>query len=225
MTQKNITLTEHIQLTLNVLASQLMFTFGCILSLIFFPTIKIFFSSNLYDLLLIGLIGSICNIYYMCNSEKMTECQLIMLTIFQTISTCCITVRANDNVIFMAIITTFGLSLSLATYSIFTNFDHGGLLKYISSGLTLLISMAVMGLFFQIQFFELFKLYFGLLVFFGYIIFDVQFFIKEKIKNPSSIADDLYIEAAMNIYLDVLNIFIRMLSILQQSNKKNKKTK
>jgi FtsH-binding integral membrane protein len=51
-------------------------------------------------------------------------------------------------------------------------------------------------------------------VFFGYIIFDVQHFLSEKTKISTNTKEDLHIEAAINIYLDVINIFLRVMEII-----------
>jgi len=90
----------------------------------------------------------------------------------------------------------------------------GGIL---SSAMTLMAVMSLANLF--IGSFEVFmgvQVYFGLLVFVGFVCFDTQVIIAR-----AEMGDTDYLAHALKLFLDFVNIFVRLLAIL--SNNKEKK--
>lgn len=88
------------------------------------------------------------------------------------------------------------------------------------SGLSLLSLLSIMNIFFRSQMVFQFHLYGGLLLFCGFILYDTQLII-EKQRN----GDTDFIWHSVDLFLDFINIFRRIMIILanKESNKKKKK--
>ena len=84
---------------------------------------------------------------------------------------------------------------------------HGGIFLSLS---LILCFLGIIGIFFRSYFYQCFLCCFGVLLMSIYLIYDTQLVIGNK-KNLISM--DLYIIAAMMIYLDVINIFLYILRL------------
>ena len=114
-------------------------------------------------------------------------------------------------VLFLTVVTV----TSLTVYAFITKNDFTGLGSFLSTALTLLIVASFMQIFFPIPLYNLIVTYFSLLLFSVYLIYDVQLVVGDKEKKFS---EDDYILAALNIYLDIVNIFIQLLKMFGTRN-------
>ena len=106
----------------------------------------------------------------------------------------------------LTMLVTFGLTL----YAWMSKTDltmKGGLLMTLS---LILFFLGIIGIFFQSYFYQCLICSLGVLLMSVYLIFDTQLLIGNK-KNLISM--DLYIIAAMMIYLDIINLFIYILKL------------
>jgi Bax inhibitor 1 len=88
----------------------------------------------------------------------------------------------------------------------------GGIL---SSALSWLLFLSLMNSFFHVGAFASINLYVGLLVFSGYVVFDTQLMIEKASQGSADVIDD-----AVGLFLDFVNIFIRIMVILAKMSKK-----
>lgn len=86
------------------------------------------------------------------------------------------------------------------------------------SGLTVLLFMGFMNIFFHSYLLYQVHLYGGLLLFCGFLLYDTQL-IVEKCRR----GDKDFIWHSVNLFLDFINIFRRLMVILAQNKKKEKK--
>lgn len=211
-----ITKAAHITKTVQTLFFQFLFTFGCVTLCTFNTTAYLFVLNNMMPLIMIGGLGGIAMVIYMMCASYKTEFQLAIFTAFETMVVCSGSVMYGEDVVLMAMLSTVGITAALGVYALTTKNDHSGLMGPLSSGLTCLLIMGIVNIFFRIPFLHTIELYVGTLIFFGYIVFDIQYFLSEKSKLSASVQDQLHIDAALNIYLDVINVFIRMLEIISR---------
>jgi len=61
----------------------------------------------------------------------------------------------------------------------------------------------------------MFKIYFGFIIFIGYVVFDTQMMIEQ-----AKFSDD-FIMPAIQLFIDFVGIFVRLLFILSDKKKKN----
>ena len=98
----------------------------------------------------------------------------------------------------------------LIIYAISTKKDFTFMGGMLCVSLILLIFSSLILIFFPIPFLQLLYDIIGLIIFSLYLIFDVQLLVGDR---GNKFSEDEYILAAMNIYLDIINIFIKLLSI------------
>lgn len=116
----------------------------------------------------------------------------------------------------------------LSTTTIFVCFSLSALLSerrswlylggFLSSALSLLVFSSWFSLLFGGLFLFNFRLYFGLLVFIGYVIFDTQLIIERASAGSKDFVSD-----ALQLFTDFMAIFLRILAILAKDRKKSKK--
>lgn len=161
------------------------------------------------------LISLICLFLPLCspNIYRSVPSNYIVLTIF-TLSyswivatmTCLYTFRS----VMVALFLTFVTVVTLTIYAWKTKEDYtivGGTLLVT---LVLLIFSSLIFLIIPIPFFNLITLYISLVLFSVYLIYDTQLICgKGRIK----FSEDDYILAAINIYLDIVILFVKILSI------------
>src|SRR5919199_4763523 len=95
----------------------------------------------------------------------------------------------------------------LTGYAFVSRRDFSALGGFLTVGLWVLIGTMLLNLFFHNQTAALWLSAVGLMIFSGFVIYDTW-----RIRNVYGPED--YVEAAVNIYLDLLNIFLFLLSLL-----------
>jgi len=88
----------------------------------------------------------------------------------------------------------------------------------LSSGLSLMCMISFMNIFFRSAAAVNFQLYFGLMIFCGFIIFDTQLIIEKRF-----LGDKDFVGHALELFLDFVNVFVRLLAILSKNKQQEKK--
>ena len=137
----------------------------------------------------------------------------IILTIF-TISYSWIiatfTVQFSANSVLTALFLTIIMVLCLTIYAFWTKSDYTVLGGTLFTALTLLIISSILLIFIRIELLYMIYIYAGLIIFCIYLLYDVQLLIG---KGEHKFGEDDYILAALNLYLDIIGIFVRILAI------------
>jgi len=89
---------------------------------------------------------------------------------------------------------------------------------FLGSALSLLFWLSFLNLFFWSSWIYTLQLYGGLLVFCGFVIFDTQLIIEK-----ASMGSKDYVTHSLELFLDFVNIFVRLVAILSKGKKKNNK--
>lgn len=210
----------HLVKTLQILFFQFLFTFGSLCLVAFNETVRKFVMSELLNLILIGGFGGLFTIVYMnWMADKKTITQLVIFTIFESIIVCTVPCMYDLEIILTAMVGMIGIVCGLGMYAMTTSNDHTGLGGILFSALSCLLIMSLTNILLGSQIVRIFELYAGILVFFGYVVYDVQYFLSEKCVKMVCTRDDLHIDAAINIYLDGMSIFLRLLEIIRHNSK------
>ena len=119
----------------------------------------------------------------------------------------------EKEVVLMAVVCTAAVCIALTLFAFQTKIDftlHGGVLF---AGLIILIMLGFLRMFIGGPF--LYYLYAGLgaLIFSGYLVYDTQLLIGGK-HHKYQLSPDEYIFGALNLYLDIINLFLIILSLL-----------
>ena len=136
---------------------------------------------------------------------------LLIFTIFESITIAFVTVFYEP----ISVLSCAGLSMlivfGLTMYACFTKRDFTMMGGFLFSCSIILIFLGIIGLFFRSYFYQMFLNSMGVLLMSVYLIFDTQLVIG---KNSQLIKLDDYILGALNIYLDIINIFLKILRLL-----------
>ena len=83
------------------------------------------------------------------------------------------------------------------------------------------IFCSVLSVFFFSRILEILLLGFGLFLFSAYLIYDVQLIADGQHVRQRSFSTDDYIRAAMNIYIDIVDIFMEILKLIGKLKEKD----
>jgi FtsH-binding integral membrane protein len=119
----------------------------------------------------------------------------------------------DKTIVLSAIAMTLGITAALTLYAIKTENKFNLMHAFLFTFITMISELLLFFFFFNYQFYVTLELFVGLIVYCAYLIFDTQMII-DKFGNGYEIDD--YIIAALNVYLDIIQIFIRILIILSK---------
>lgn len=119
-----------------------------------------------------------------------------------------------SSIMFVFLITAI-LFLVFALIGYFTKMDLTKLGSILFMGLLGIILASLLNLIFKSESFDLVLIILGIIIFIGYIAYDIN-----KVKRLEGMIDEdkLAIIGALELYLDFLNLFIRLLQIFGKSN-------
>ena len=119
-----------------------------------------------------------------------------------------------SSIMFVFLITAI-LFLVFALIGYFTKMDLTKLGSVLFMGLLGIILASLLNLIFKSESFDLVLIILGIIIFIGYIAYDIN-----KVKRLEGMIDEdkLAIIGALDLYLDFLNLFIRLLQLFGKSN-------
>ena len=121
-----------------------------------------------------------------------------------------------QNVVFQAMTATTIAVLATASIVFTSSFDFSVIGGFLFISLLVLIIMGLLNYFvFKSRKFSLIRAYFGVMIFTGYLLYDF-----DMLKKQMSLGDDSWstaIKIAVNLYLDIINLFLDILYILAES--------
>ena len=120
-------------------------------------------------------------------------------------------------IVFQAAALTAGMVIGLYIYAVRTKTDYTGC-GAVLFGLMIIMSIACLLMFFMGPTMHLAICVLGVFLFSFYIIYDIQLIVGGKHRQFKFDKDD-YIIAAVVLYLDIINLFLFILSILQGGEK------
>lgn len=119
------------------------------------------------------------------------------------------------NIVFQALFATAIAVFATAGTVFLTSIDFGFLSSFLLISLIILVIMGLLNIFFfRSKIFSLARAYIGAVIFTLYLLFD--FNRLEKMAGDESW--DTAIDIAINIYLDIINLFLNLLEILAESD-------
>jgi len=201
-----------------LLALELLVTAGISAVMMLVPSIRngiIDFVANhptLFQIVLLtGVIGSCC--FLMCVA-KQYPLNMVALAVFVTFMSidvgfvCAVYYAAGmGKLILISILITAGIFLGLSTYAWLSARDFSYMGGFLYACLCGLLLLGIVQIFVHIEWLQILYCCFGILIFSGYIIFDT-YMIKKKL-GP----DDALL-ASIQLYLDIINLFIMILQLL-----------
>lgn len=120
--------------------------------------------------------------------------------------------RYNQNEVLMAVGITAGVCLGLTLFAFQTKWDFTVMGGVLFVAVLILMVFGIVAIFFPGRTMSLVYASLGALIFSVYLIYDTQLMMGGKHKY--SISPEEYIFAALNLYLDIVNIFMYILTII-----------
>jgi len=141
---------------------------------------------------------------------------LFSLTICIAVMVGFVTARYKSYSVLLALASTAAVFLSLTAYAIITKTDFSGMGGYLSAALTSLIGfsfvMMLFSCFFAIPpFMHTLYALLGTVLFSLYIVYDTQIIVGGR---DTELGVDEYVFAALNLYLDIINLFLLLLELM-----------
>ena len=163
----------------------------------------------------LGMIGSILTLLVLIFARRLAAAvRLGLFYLFSTLEGLTLGVLLNSylaaglgNVVVLAGGTTGGLVLALSAYAWTTKRDLSGLGSYLSMALIGVIIASLAGIFISVPVFHLVLASLTAILFSGFVLYDVQ-----QVKHAHAGADPILL--AIDIYLDILNLFLALLRII-----------
>jgi FtsH-binding integral membrane protein len=203
-----------------ILGYQILLTSIVVILALFSSSLQSYMKTHIGFYYLCFVVALICLLLPLCspNIYRTVPTNYIVLTVF-TLSyswmiatvTCFYTPSSVISALFLTFITV--VSLTIYAWKADKDFTvYGGTLF---TALTLLLFASILYIFIRIPFLHLAITYGGLILFAIYLIYDTQLLIGS---GKVRFSEDDYILAVINIYLDVVILFLKILSIV--GNKK-----
>ncbi|GAX83121.1 hypothetical protein CEUSTIGMA_g10547.t1 [Chlamydomonas eustigma] len=183
------------------------------------PTIKSAVLGN-GAFLLLAFALSIVPLLYLAISEKARHqfpLNLILMAIFTIgegvlVSAC--TARYNTDIVILALGITAAVTVSLCAYALTTKHDFTSMGSYLYAALLSLFVAGLVGYILHTPLLTLAISTGGAALFSMYIVYDVQMLMGGQ--HQYKVTPDEYVFAAINIYLDIINLFLYILRILNE---------
>lgn len=198
----------------SLLFVQLLITFGFVVLVNEIKELKIFVMSHFWIYLIFDLLPLAIVIYFICNPEvtRKVPINYIFLFLFSVsfgYSIAYLTLKYPKNNVYFSMILTLVVVLVLSVYAFVTKRDFTMLGGILWTCLVMLIVVTILAYMLNIR-----KLYalingLGIVLFSVYLIYDTQLIAG---KGERRLSEDDYILGVMMIYLDIINIFIYILS-------------
>ncbi|CAH1155774.1 unnamed protein product [Phaedon cochleariae] len=178
------------------------------------PPIKNFVHSNDW-MMLVTFFGSIILLFALHVKRRESPTNLILLaafTIVQAYTIGVIVTFYSKDIVLQALLLTLVVLGGLTLYTFQTKRDFSAMHSGLFAGLCILIVGGFMQVFLQSSVLEIAISFGGALLFCLFIVFDTQMIMK-------TLSPEEYILATINLYMDIINLFIYILRILQELNR------
>ncbi|KAI7904703.1 inhibitor of apoptosis-promoting Bax1-domain-containing protein [Cokeromyces recurvatus] len=160
---------------------------------------------------LFGSLGSLIALMFKGRSAPLNYYLLALFTILESHMVGTIVTFYDQTIVFQALVITFTVFVGLTLFTLQSKWDFSGMAPILFVGIWVLIIAGFL-LPFTSSEMELPLAIAGVIIFSGYIIFDTYL-----IFNRYSPED--YIMASTSLYLDMINLFLRVLQILNASQR------
>ncbi|KAG2226511.1 hypothetical protein INT45_014255 [Circinella minor] len=173
-------------------------------------TVKQFVQTNIW-VLYISMFGSLGVLFGLMWKARSTPLNYILLGIFTIMEghlVGTVVTFYDQMIVLQALIITFGVFVGLTLFTLQSKWDFSGMGPFLFAGISMLFLVSLVQIF--LPFSEGFQLALacaGVVIFSGYIVFDTYL-----IFNRYSAED--YIMASVSLYMDIINLFLRILQIL-----------
>lgn len=142
---------------------------------------------------------------------------LTIFTVCQSYILGAMCVQFDSNIVIMAGISTIAVTLTLTLFAFQTKYDCTGMGGFLLSSLIGLIVIQIVNIFVKSSSIQLMAASFGLIIFSGYLVYDTQLIVGGTHRKYQFSTDE-HVFATINLYLDIVNIFVNLLQLLDSKD-------
>ena len=201
----------------SIITFQLMITVAITALFVFTKPVKEFFYTNSW-ILWLSMIGTIVIMLVLVCCESVSRnfplnmILLMVFTVMESILVGAISAQYDTDTIFIALGITSVVVVALTIFAFQTKIDFTGFGVYLFVFAIVLMVFGIIGIIFRSQILNILYAAFGAGLFSLYLVFDTQLMLGGKHKY--SISPEDYIFAALNIYIDIINLFLMILRLV-----------
>ncbi|XP_063363208.1 protein lifeguard 1-like [Cydia amplana] len=206
----------------SILMCQLLVTFGAICLFVYHGPTRRWFLANMYMIWVAFAVTLVTMIVMACceNVRRTTPTNFIFLAIFtlaQSFLLGAVSATSAPEAVMMAVGITAAVSLALTLFAFQTKWDFTVMGGFLVCATVALLILGICAIFIRSNILQLVYGCIGALIFCMYLVYDTQLMMGGKHKY--SISPEEYIFAALNLYLDIVNIFLYILMIINAASK------
>lgn len=197
----------------SILTVQVLFTTVFSAAFLYSPSVQDFAQKNQW-LLFMSMFGSLGLLVCLIWKRKSHPINLYLLAAFTLFESYTIgfgvSIYDSENVL-KAVILTFALFIGLTLFTFQTKIDFCGIGPFLFGALWVIIIASFIQIFLPFnKFFDLILAIFMCIIFCGYIVYDTQMIFER-------LSPEEYVIASVELYLDLINLFLAILRILEDS--------
>jgi protein lifeguard len=201
----------------SLVSTQLLITLAFIAIIIYVPPLKGFFYSNSWILwvlvagtFIVMLVLACCE--SVARSYPLNLILLFVFTIMESLLVGCISSVYKTDTVLIAAGLTFFVVVGLTLFSFQTKIDFTGMGTYLFVFGLVLFGFGLISIIIRSQIMHILYAALGAGLFSMYLVFDTQLMMGGKHKY--SISPEDYILAALNLYMDIINLFLMILRLV-----------
>jgi len=195
-----------------ILTLQLLGTTGFSAFFMFNDSAKLWIHSN-PGVVFASIISTVFSLLVLICFRQSHPINLILLTLFtafESVGVANIVTFYDSAIVLQALVLTLGIFIALTLFTFQSKIDFSGWGPFLYSFLWIVILVSIMGIFFPFgRTGDLLLAFATAVLFCGYILFDTYMIINQ-------LSPDEYIIASVDLYLDIINLFLNLLRILQE---------
>jgi len=206
-----------------ILSTQLVLTAALIVVSVMHDEYRIFVKNNPWLLITCAVIAIVTLYALVCYSavSRTTPWNFILLFLFtgcEAYMASCITAYAPPQTVMIAAILTAVVVVALTIYAFTTKTDFTVLGGVLFVAVMLLFVAGILAIFIRNRILDIVISAFSCLVYGIYLIYDTQLVVG---KHENALTLDDYIQGALQLYIDIMRLFIEILRILAAVNNNN----
>ncbi|XP_070265892.1 protein lifeguard 4 [Myotis yumanensis] len=197
-----------------ILSLQVLLTTVTSAFFLYFESIRTFVHES-PALILVFAIGSLGSIFALILNRHKHPLNLYLLfgfTLLEALSVACVVTFYDVYIILQAFVLTTAVFLGLTIYTLQSKKDFSKFGAGLFAVLWILCLSGILRLFFYSETVELVVAAVGALLFCGFIIYDTHSLMHR-------LSPEEYVLAAINLYLDIINLFLHLLRLLEAAKK------
>ncbi|XP_063623714.1 protein lifeguard 1-like isoform X4 [Cydia splendana] len=204
----------------SILMCQLLVTMAFITLFTYHEGSKLWFRDHSYMMFVALAVVIVCLIVMACcgNVRRQAPLNFIFLGIFtlaESFLLGAVSSTKAPEAVMMAVGVTAAVCLALTIFALQTKWDFTMMGGFLVCATVVLLLLGIVAMFVRNNILQLVYASIGALIFSMYLVYDTQLMMGGKHKY--SISPEEYIFAALNLYLDIINIFMYILTIISAS--------